>query len=261
MPRSKNARHAKPTYPPRHARPSQAPARVAAVTAAGGLLFPVVNATSAYAGVQQSSTVRVSGPGAPVPPGSAPAAMRLISDGHYVSGQPVEIQIPEGSGWRTIGKGSTNSEGLARTSVSVARDTRIRAYYRGATTTAPATSSSVVIDVETFGQRVVAEAARHNGKPYQYGATGPNAFDCSGFTRYVHGRLGRSLPHSAAAQRDMAQPIARANARVGDLVFMDGNGHVGIYAGNGMMWDAPKAGRTVTKRAIYTSTYAVGRIA
>ncbi|MBK5305383.1 MAG: C40 family peptidase [Frankiaceae bacterium] len=261
MPRSKNARHVKPAYRPRHARPSQAPARVVAVTAAGGLLFPVANATSAYAEEQQATSVRVSGPGQPVQPGSAPAAMRLISDGHYVSGQPVEIQIPEGAGWRTIGKGSTNTEGLARTSVAVTRDTRIRAHYRGASSTTPATSSSVVIDVETFGQRVLAEAARHNGKPYQYGAVGPNAFDCSGFTRYVFGQLGRSLPHNAAAQRDMAQPIARANVRVGDLVFMDGNGHVGIYAGNGMMWDSPRAGRTVTKRAIYSSTYAVGRIA
>jgi cell wall-associated NlpC family hydrolase len=261
MSRSKNARHAKPAHKPQHARPSQTPARVAAVTAAGGLLFPVANIGSAHAEETQSTAVRVSGPAAPVPPGSAPAYMRLVSDGHYVSGQPVEIQIPEGTGWRTIGKGSTNSEGLARTSVAVTRDTRIRAHYRGADTAEPATSSSVVIDVEAFGQRVVQEAARHNGKPYQYGAVGPNAFDCSGFTRYVFGQLGRSLPHNAAAQRDMATPIARANVRVGDLVFMDGNGHVGIYAGNGMMWDAPRAGKTVTKRAIYSSTYAVGRIA
>lgn len=262
MSRSKNARHVKPAYKARHARPSQAPARVVAATAAGGLLFPVAGISAAHAEeARQAASVRVSGPGQPVPPGSAPASMRLVSNGSYVSGQPVEIQIPEGAGWRTITKSSTNSEGLARTSVSVRRDTRIRAHYRGASSTTPATSSSIVIDVNSFGQSVASEASRHNGKPYQYGATGPNAFDCSGFTRYVYGQLGKSLPHNAAAQRDMAQPIARANVRVGDLVFMDGNGHVGIYAGNGQMWDAPRAGKNVQLRTIYSSTYAVGRIA
>ena len=261
MSRSKNARHAKPAYKPRHARPSKAPARVAATAAAGGLLFPVAGVSAAHAEEAQSTSVRVSAPAEPIPPGSAPAYMRLVSDGHYVSGQPVEIQIPEGNGWRSIAKSSTNSDGLARAAVAVSRDTRIRAHYRGTSDTAPATSSSVVIDVENFGQRVVAEAARHNGKPYSYGAVGPNAFDCSGFTRYVYAQLGKSLPHNAAAQRDMAAPISRANVRIGDLVFMDNNGHVGIYAGNGMMWDAPRAGKTVSKRAIYNSTYTVGRVA
>lgn len=260
MPRSSHARHAKPAHQPRHARPSQAPARVAAVTAAGGLMLPLANVTPAQAEEPQPASVRVSGPGQPVQPGTAPAYMRLVSGGHYVSGKPVEIQIPEGDGWRTIAKASTNSDGLARTSVAVRRDTRIRAHYRGASDTTPATSSSVVIDVETFGQRLLAEAARHNGKPYRYGAVGPDAFDCSGFTRYVYGKLGKSLPHNAAAQREMATPIARSEVRIGDLVFMDNNGHVGIYAGNGMMWDAPRAGKTVSKRAIYNSAFAVGRI-
>jgi cell wall-associated NlpC family hydrolase len=137
----------------------------------------------------------------------------------------------------------------------------VRAYYRGSDTRNPATSGSVTVDVESFGQRVLAEAAKHRGAPYRYGATGPSAFDCSGFTRYVFAQFGRSLPHNADAQRDMAQPIARANARPGDLVFMDHNGHVGIYAGDGMMWDAPRSGKNVTLRHIYSDSYTVGRIA
>ena len=260
MSRAKHARHAKPAYKPRHARPSQTPARVAAATAVGGLLIPAT-ASSAHAEERAAATVRVSAPAGTVQPGSAPVSMRLMADGRYLNNQPVEIQIPEGTGWRTITKATTASEGLARTSVSVTRDTRVRAHYRGSATAMPATSSSVVIDVETFGQRALAEARRHNGKPYRYGATGPSAFDCSGFTRYVFGQLGKSLPHNAAAQRDMATPVAHANARPGDLVFMDSNGHVGIYAGDGMMWDSPRAGKTVTLRRIYSSTYAVGRLA
>lgn len=254
-------KHAKPAHQARHARPSQTPARVAVATAAGGLLLPITGTSTAHAEERQGATVRVAGPGQPVQPGKAPASMRLISGGHYVNGQPVEIQIPEGSGWRTIMRSKTNRDGLAYTAVAVRRDTRIRAYYRGAPSTKPATSSSVVIEVESFGQRIVSEAARHNGKPYRYGATGPDSFDCSGFTRYVFAQLGKSLPHNANAQRNMATPINRADVRPGDLVFMDSNGHVGIYAGDGMMWDAPRSGKTVSLRRIYSSTFAAGRIA
>jgi cell wall-associated NlpC family hydrolase len=49
--------------------------------------------------------------------------------------------------------------------------------------------------------------------------------------------------------------------RIGDLVFLDGAGHVGIYAGNGNMWDAPRTGETVTLRKIYSTRYSVGRVA
>lgn len=260
MSRSKHARHAKPAYQARHARPSQTPARVAAVTAAGGILLPVATSTAAHAEERQAASVRAAGPGYAVQPGSAPVTIRLAADGRYLNGQPVEVQIPEGTGWRTIARASTTSEGLARAAVRVTRDTRVRAHYRGTESTTAATSSSVVVDVETFGQRLMAEARRHNGKPYRYGAGGPDAFDCSGFTRYVFAQLGKSLPHNAAAQRQMATPIARSSVRVGDLVFMDNNGHVGIYAGNGMMWDSPRSGKTVSLRAIYSDTFAAGRI-
>ncbi len=253
-------KHAKPAYQARHARRSQAPARVAAATAVGGLLLPVATSTAAYADVRQAATVRVSGPGHPVQPGTAPVSMRLLSDGHYVAGQPVEVQIPEGSGWRTVRRATTGSDGLAHAALTVARDTRIRSYFRGSATTSPATSSSVVIDVENTRQRILAEAARHRGAPYVYGATGPSAFDCSGFTRYVFGKVGKSLPHNADAQRSMAQPISHSAARPGDLVFLDNAGHVGIYAGDGMMWDSPRSGKTVSLRRIYSSTYAVGRV-
>jgi cell wall-associated NlpC family hydrolase len=258
---SKRARHARPSYTARHARPSHVPAKMAAAGAAGGILIPTAMAAPAAAAEQQPTSVRVSGPGSAVEPGSAPVSARLLSDGAYVQGGLVELQIPEGNGWRTVAKASTDSSGLARSAVKVTRDTKVRAYYRGSEARTASVSSSVVIDVESLGQRILSEAARHNGKPYRYGATGPSAFDCSGFTRYVFGRFGKSLPHNAAAQRNAATPVSRANIRLGDLVFMDGNGHVGIYAGNGNMWDSPKAGKTVTLRRIYSSSYTVGRVA
>jgi cell wall-associated NlpC family hydrolase len=255
-------RHAKSKHQARHARPSQGPARLAAVTAAGGIILPIAASAPAHAEGRQAAAVRVSAPDHSVQAGSsAPVGMRLVSQGREVAGERVEVQIPEGNGWRTVARAATAHDGVAQTSIKINRETRVRAYYRGSSSTAPATSSPAVIDVEDFGQQVLAEARRHDGAPYSYGAVGPNAFDSSGFTRYVYGRLGKDLPHNAAAQRSATQPVAQSDVRPGDLVFMDGNGHVGIYAGDGMMWDAPRSGKNVSLRRIYAATFAVGRVA
>ena len=259
---TKRARHARTSsYSPRHARPSHLPAKMAAAGAAGGILIPTAMAAPAFAADRQSTAVRVAGPGHPVQPGRAPVSFRMQSHGSYVDGATVELQIPEGNGWRTVAKGSTGSDGLGHGSVAVNRNTKVRAFYRGSSARMPATSSAVTVAVTSFGQEVVDEAARHRGAPYQYGATGPSAFDCSGFTRYVYSRFGKDLPHNAAGQRDSTQAVDRSQMRVGDLVFLDGNNHVGIYAGNDSMWDAPHSGTEVTLRRIYSSSYTVGRVA
>ena len=118
----------------------------------------------------------------------------------------------------------------------------------------------------TFRQRAVQIAAAHKGDPYVYGATGPHRFDCSGFTLYVFRQVGRSLVHNAAGQYRQTLHIAKANKRPGDLIFYTSNGaasgitHVAIYAGNGYTWVARRSGTTVTKQAIYTSHYLVGRV-
>jgi cell wall-associated NlpC family hydrolase len=116
----------------------------------------------------------------------------------------------------------------------------------------------------TTGTAYVQEAARHNGQPYVYGAMGPTRFDCSGFTKYVFSRFGKSLPHSSSAQYGYVHHIAKSYKQVGDILFFRSSSgsitHVGIYAGGGYMWDAPKSGDHVRKRVIYSSNYSVGRI-
>ncbi|GAC1439257.1 MAG: C40 family peptidase [Mycobacteriales bacterium] len=117
-------------------------------------------------------------------------------------------------------------------------------------------------DATTPGAAAVQEASRHNGAPYAYGAAGPDRFDCSGFTMYVFSRLGKSLPHNSSAQYSATRHIPNGDKQVGDLLFFHssyGIGHVGIYAGNGRMWDAPRSGDHVRLRAIYSSYYSVGR--
>ena len=106
------------------------------------------------------------------------------------------------------------------------------------------------------------EAASHAGKPYRYGAAGPNAFDCSGFTMYVFAQLGVSLPHNSAAQYDAVRRIAKSDLQLGDLVFMRSGGrisHVGIYAGDNTMWVARRSGTTITRQTLWTSDFLVGR--
>jgi cell wall-associated NlpC family hydrolase len=104
------------------------------------------------------------------------------------------------------------------------------------------------------GAQVVRFALAQIGKPYVFGAAGPDAFDCSGLTlaAYAAARVSIGI-HSATAQYDLARSkgdlVAIADAEPGDLLFYtDGGGdmyHVTIYAGNGLMLEAPYPGATV----------------
>jgi cell wall-associated NlpC family hydrolase len=92
----------------------------------------------------------------------------------------------------------------------------------------------------------IAAARAQLGKPYEWGASGPNAFDCSGLTAWAWGAVGVSLPHNAAAQQGMGTPVNQANLEPGDLVFFGSPAyHVALYIGNGMIIHAPTTGDVV----------------
>jgi cell wall-associated NlpC family hydrolase len=87
------------------------------------------------------------------------------------------------------------------------------------------------------------------GKAYSYGASGPNAFDCSGLTMAAWGAAGVGLPHSAAAQQGSGMRIPESDLRPGDLVFYYSPvSHVGMYIGNGLIVSAenPSVGIKIT---------------
>lgn len=88
------------------------------------------------------------------------------------------------------------------------------------------------------------------GKPYQYGAAGPDAYDCSGLTMAAWNAAGYSLPHNAAAQHSSTASINRSDLAPGDLVFYNGDNHVGIYIGNGTIIHAPTPGQPVQKAGV-----------
>ncbi|MFF7164803.1 NlpC/P60 family protein [Streptomyces sp. NPDC008086] len=78
------------------------------------------------------------------------------------------------------------------------------------------------------------------GSPYVWGATGPDAFDCSGLTQAAYRSAGLSLPRTTYAQIDAGRRVSRSELLPGDLVFFySGISHVGLYIGNGQMIHAP----------------------
>ncbi|MGC7094024.1 C40 family peptidase [Amycolatopsis lurida] len=113
------------------------------------------------------------------------------------------------------------------------------------------------------GQSLVEIAAEQQGKPYSYGATGPDSFDCSGLTKFVHEKLGIELPRTSRDQRAAVATVDRSAMQPGDLIFFANSGgsvyHVGIFAGDGQMWAAPESGDVVRLQKIWTDSYTVGR--
>jgi cell wall-associated NlpC family hydrolase len=103
---------------------------------------------------------------------------------------------------------------------------------------------------------VVGIAMRYLGTPYVYGGASPGGFDCSGLVMYVYAQVGVSLPHSSYAQYSMGVPVSRDQLQPGDLVFFDGLGHVGIYAGGGTFIHAPHTGDVVKISSLSESWYA-----
>lgn len=110
--------------------------------------------------------------------------------------------------------------------------------------------------------RAIEEAKRQLGKPYEYGGSGPDTFDCSGLTAWAWRAGGKSLPHSSRAQYDATRRVSLDDIAPGDLVFYGSPiHHVGIYVGNGQMIEAPETGKNVRYASIYRSDMVgVGRV-
>jgi peptidoglycan DL-endopeptidase CwlO len=111
-------------------------------------------------------------------------------------------------------------------------------------TDAPAPSPGAAAAVNFAKQQI--------GKPYSYGAAGPDSYDCSGLTMASWRQGGKSLPHSSRAQYSATARVALADIAPGDLVFFGSPiHHVGIYVGGGQMVDAPHSGAYVRYASIY----------
>ncbi|MET9255802.1 NlpC/P60 family protein [Streptomyces sp. NPDC003717] len=97
------------------------------------------------------------------------------------------------------------------------------------------------------GRKAVTWATAQVGKPYVWGAEGPDSFDCSGLTSQAWIAAGQAIPRTSQEQWRQLKHVEVADMRPGDLViyFADAS-HVGMYIGNGSIVHAPRPGRTVT---------------
>ncbi|MCT9080374.1 C40 family peptidase [Streptomyces fulvoviolaceus] len=97
------------------------------------------------------------------------------------------------------------------------------------------------------GKQAVEYATAQIGKPYVWGAEGPNSYDCSGLTSQAWASAGRPIPRTSQQQWQQLTRVDVQDMRPGDLIiYFDDASHVGMYLGDGAIVHAPRPGRTVT---------------
>ena len=97
----------------------------------------------------------------------------------------------------------------------------------------------------------VSVALAQQGKPYQWGGSGPNSFDCSGLMMYAWGAAGVRLPHHAGAQYSATRHVSLDQIQPGDIIYYNGFGHNGMYIGGGQIVHAPRSGKFVEVVDLY----------
>lgn len=119
------------------------------------------------------------------------------------------------------------------------------------------------LDPDDLGVQIVQYAKTLLGKKYVFGATGPNSFDCSGFTYYVYQHFGYAINRGGTGQLSNGVSVSKDELRPGDLVFFnDGKNpkypmsHVGIYIGSGQFIHASTNGYKVIISDLTTGSYA-----
>lgn len=246
----------------------------AVAAAAGGLVLSMSAGAQAASVPSVAATKAAALPMAPPAPVIAPAialpttvitgTLRMGSRGEAVKAvQRIAGATPDGVfGPKTQAAVKRYQAGKGLVADGIVGPITSRAMglsYSASRTTSTASRSSARTAPSSAG--VLGVAAQYTGIMYRYGGTSPSTgFDCSGYTQFVFGRVGKSLPRTAEAQR-------RATTRVstpqpGDLVFFGSPAyHVGIYAGDGMMFDSGRSGLPTQKRKVFSSgTKSYGRV-
>ena len=108
----------------------------------------------------------------------------------------------------------------------------------------------------SIGEQALRWALSVRGDPYEWGAAGPSAFDCSGLVMWAYAHVGIHLDHFTGDQWNEGEHISRSQLQPGDLVFFFADiSHVGMYIGNGLMVDAPTFGQPVQVQPVFWSAF------
>ena len=136
-----------------------------------------------------------------------------------------------------------------------AAERRAAAASRPAPTAPPAASPAPTPPPNAVSGNVgavIRYAYAQLGKPYQWGATGPGSFDCSGLTMMAWAQAGVSLPHSSRAQIGIGRQVTQSELQPGDLIFRYSPiSHVSLYVGNGQQISATHSGSTVKLQSAF----------
>ncbi len=181
--------------------------------------------------------------------GSVVGILKQYSNGWY------EVKLANGTTGYVSGSYLTITSGTAS---DITSGTTSGSTSGGTVGSTGAVTSSKV-------QAVVNMVKAQVGKPYVYGAAGPNSFDCSGLTYYAYkNAAGISINRSSAAQASNGRYVSKSELKPGDLVFFNSGTnairHVGMYVGNGQFIHAPSPGKSVKYENLYSSYYVKGYV-
>lgn len=236
----------------KHRRQENTVARAAAATAAiaaGAALVAPAAASAAEVRVP-NTPVSVQVPGIENVPGIAdiPGIEAWIPS---VAGQSAGGNIRNAIATVKAMPGVANVPGFSQFLANVEQQVRPAAPALVQQTYAAPVQAPAPAPQPSIGERIVSIAQSKVGSPYVYGAAGPDAFDCSGFTSWVYAQVGKSIPRTSQAQASAGQQVALSDIQPGDIVvYYGGASHVAIYAGNGQIIDALNSGIPVGYRSL-----------
>ncbi|MDK8238028.1 C40 family peptidase [Actinomyces urogenitalis] len=182
---------------------------------------------------------------------SSGLALTMIASGANAAGQDAE-NLRSSAGTLKVGL-VAEAESLAASNAPIKVSEQVAADDAAVVTEVETVTAEVVQERNAVatGQGLIDYGMQFLGIPYVWGASSPTAFDCSGFVSYVYASIGVSIPHQSSAIRNMAgaSVVSASEAQAGDIMWWPG--HVGLYAGDGMVLESVPGG--VTYRAVWGS--------
>ena len=244
------------------AQPAQQVATTTANTASVATTTPVqtntaANIQQASAPVQQASAPVQQAAASVVQPAQQTATTTASANTQAAPAQTNYVQTNTAATTKQVSTASTQSNTTytapaqnntaAKPAQQQAQPTQ-QASSQAATTQTAKPQASTQSNSST-AQTVVSAAQSQIGKPYVWGATGPNAYDCSGLVQYAYSQAGKNVGRTTYQQAGAGQHISVSQAQAGDIL-MWGDYHDAIYVGNNQYVHAPQPGQNVTQASI-----------
>lgn len=228
------------TYPV--AQPAQQAATTTANTASVATTTPVQ--TNTAANVRQATT-------SVAQPAQQTATTAASANTQAAPAKTYYVQTNTAATTKQVSTASTQSNTTYTAPAqnnTAAKPAQQQASSQAATTQTAKPQASTQSNSST-AQTVVSAAQSQIGKPYVWGATGPNAYDCSGLVQYAYSQAGKNVGRTTYQQAGAGQHISVSQAQAGDIL-MWGDYHDAIYVGNNQYVHAPQPGQNVTQASI-----------